>query len=73
MQISRAKKRLETAGVTFEMKDGGDGEVAEKGKGGGAGKKRAASVEEEGLDGMMNPKKKAKGKKVKVEEAEEDE
>jgi len=77
MQISRAKKRLETAGACLDVKEGGGEDAAEKldkGKG-GAGKKRAASVadEPEGLDGMMNPKKKAKGKKVKVEEADEEE
>jgi len=71
MQISRAKKRLETAGAIFDMKDGGNEEVAEKGKS-GRGEKRAASVDAEGLDGMMNPKKKAKGKKVKAEEVEEE-
>jgi len=70
MQVTRAKKRLMAAGATLEMKDGGDEEGAAKGTG-GAGKKRAASAAEQGLDGMMNPRKKAKGKKVKVEEEEE--
>lgn len=71
MQISRARKRLEAGGVDLALlKEEGGGEANGKGKSGVA-KKREVEESDEGLDGMLNPKKKAKGKKVKGEDAEE--